>query len=75
MRDREPKRLGGLKVDDQLEFCRLLYREIRRLQMSNGDDLKSLTSRSSIAVNAIWNRETRDHLASPYRPRPRHLED
>jgi len=31
VRDREAERLGGLQVDDQLEFHRLLDREIGRL--------------------------------------------
>jgi hypothetical protein len=27
--DGQPDRLGGLHIDDQLEFCRLLHRQVR----------------------------------------------
>src|SRR6516164_1967924 len=30
-RDREAKSFGGLEVDDQIEFCDLLHREVGRL--------------------------------------------
>src|SRR6266511_5948084 len=32
LRDRQPERLGGLSIDDQLELRRLLHREVSRVR-------------------------------------------
>src|SRR5262249_52699178 len=58
-RYREAKRFGGLEVDEQLEFSRLLYRKIGRLV-----SLKNLTHIDSSQTICIGNADAVAQQAS-----------
>src|SRR5439155_27187693 len=49
LRNRQPDLLGGLEVDDQLELCRLLHRQIGGL--SAFQNLVHIRSRAPVQVN------------------------
>ena len=52
MRHRQPELLGGLEVDHQLEFGRLLHRQIGRLRTV--EDLCRVDAELAIGVYQVW---------------------
>src|SRR5215470_13776081 len=63
-RDGEAEGLGGLEIDDELEFCRLLDREVCRLCPTQ--DLRHIGSGASIEIRDVGSEA---HEGARLRPR------